>query len=272
MKTLLVLLFLVQFVFAASFDCALTKKERSGVSDFSNLESSICSDPELSYLDEMVSNAYFQVKQLLPENTAKQLLKNQRNWLEQTRGCYLKYNKDEEEINCYIKMFKDRYDFFQTQYPNIVIAYNPLDNLEYSYDAKVCKQINDDFIESIKNVGVRKYALFPDISFRTAQLQPYYYQEVATNRFGITYLNRTDMKVTAKGKSLFYLQDFNGDKRPRSHETWLIDSGDLSQFLTVANNDNNQLVTFLKKGKLISKQYVRAYYQPKIGDIYRHSM
>lgn len=74
MSRIIILLFISNMAYAASFDCSKISLD---------LEKAICSSPKLSKLDKDMSSYYFKLKQTLDKDAAASLLKEQRSWLKQ---------------------------------------------------------------------------------------------------------------------------------------------------------------------------------------------
>jgi len=273
MKILLLLIVSISIAFTASFDCSIVKKDRSAVSDFSNLEKMICSDVELSYLDEEVAKAYFKVKKSLPKKEATAILNNQRQWLKnKTRNCTYPLPQ-EKRLDCLIDIFEKRYQFFHNKYPSVVKPYKTLSELKYKDKSEeVCQLIKNDFKLSIKNVGVRKYALFPEITYKTAKLIPYKKNEIAVNRYGFLYVNSKSPK-TINNKTILYLNTL-ASKMSSIHQTWMVDSNKLKELLSIESQErkrntlSNELQKLLEKSTLVNEyNTVPVFYQHELGDM-----
>lgn len=273
MKTLLLLIVSISIAFTASFDCSIVKKDRSGISDFYDLEMMICSDAELSYLDEQVASAYFKVKNSLPQKEATEILNNQRKWLKnETRTCNYPLPQ-EKSLDCLIDLFEKRYQFFHNKYPSIVEPYKKLCELKYQDTGKeICKLIENDFKQSIIDVGVRKFALFSDITYKSAQLFPYKQNQVAVSRYGFLHIN-TQLPLTLNNKTVLFLDDL-GSKIPSKHQTWIVDTNKLQKLLSIEPKEKNkyalsdELQNLLNKSLLVNEyNHVPVFYQHEFGDI-----
>lgn len=93
-------------VLAASFDCT---KASPG------MEKEICANAQLSKADEDLANYYFKLKNSLDKKRSEELLREQRDWLEQrSQHCKSDY------VTCLIKLYNNRIDALRIRYENIV--------------------------------------------------------------------------------------------------------------------------------------------------------
>lgn len=105
-----IILFLVLLIpsisIAASFNCQDATRK---------LEKAICSNEKLSQLDEHMSNYYFKLKATLEDDSSKNLLKQQREWLKQrTKKC------KSHSPTCLIKLYQSRIFDLRKAYENLV--------------------------------------------------------------------------------------------------------------------------------------------------------
>jgi uncharacterized protein len=104
--TFLVLIFISNMAFAASFDCEKAYRD---------LDKAICSNQKLSKLDENMSSYYFKLKEKLDRESSDILLKDQRKWLKQrTKEC------DSNNTECLVELYRNRILKLRKEHENLI--------------------------------------------------------------------------------------------------------------------------------------------------------
>ena len=103
---LLVSILIPQLSIAASFNCKYATHD---------LDKSICSNKNLSRLDEHMANYYFKLKESLSDDLLNDLLKQQRKWLKQRSEIC-----DLHDVTCLIKLYQSRILDLRKEYENLV--------------------------------------------------------------------------------------------------------------------------------------------------------
>ncbi len=112
--------------------------------------------------------------------------------------------------------------------------------IKHSVDVTACRQIAD----ALKNDKMcrpydaaidrnnPKMCAPEDVNYVTLNGSPILvFQEIAINQYGYTYVYRSP-NVTGE-RSIIYLQRFNGDRLPRTIETWRVSSSELEKVLSL---------------------------------------
>lgn len=111
MKSMLFILLFTSILFSANFDC---KKATT------NIEKTICNNPNLNGLDEQLSQQYTQLKNSFSEEDKKILLNNQRVWLKKQKACETSGNIE----SCLSALYEGRIVFFQELAQNRFVRSN----------------------------------------------------------------------------------------------------------------------------------------------------
>ena len=144
MKNVLTLILLLTLsVFGVSFDCAKAK---------TNVEKMICSDPELSLLDENLSQVF---NKALKISKYKNALKTQQlMWLKERNKC-------DDDIDCVINSYRDRLSVFKHSYKLYEKPLVPLSKAPYTLiinqDDNLCKPLLELYNQDIEKVQKINY-------------------------------------------------------------------------------------------------------------------
>jgi len=103
---LIFIVFLPNISFAASFNCQEATQE---------VDKTICSNQELTKLDEKMSKYYFKLKESLDKKSSGTLLKKQKRWLKQrTKKC------NSSDANCLMSLYKARILELRERHENLI--------------------------------------------------------------------------------------------------------------------------------------------------------
>lgn len=185
MKKLLTLIFLLSvLLFGASFDCAKAK---------TNIEKMICTDPELSALDENLSKIFIKALKI---SKYKNALKTQQIlWIKERDKC-------DEDIDCVINVYRDRLGVFDHSYKLYERPPIPLSKVPYklivNQNDDLCKPLLELYNQDIKKVQKIDYDSHQE--FNWLQWKEYVKKRDDTELIGGAFF---DLNGDGKGEFIF---------------------------------------------------------------------
>jgi uncharacterized protein len=111
----LLIIFSSNFSFGASFDCGVAR---------TTVEKLICSDKELSIMDDNLTKNYATALASVNEPSKKQLIDEERSWLKYTRSLC-------DDISCLRRAYEAREKLIKA-----CLEYCPFDNVEYAVNGE----------------------------------------------------------------------------------------------------------------------------------------
>jgi uncharacterized protein len=131
MKKLLLLLTLTTtLLFSASFDCKKAKTD---------IEKLICSDKELSKLDDELNKAYKELLNKTNENDKKMIIQEQRDWIKERDNCAHSSDAYGPFLYCMLDIYSHRIFYLKAVSDKFILT--------YSEDNKTC----DTFVKLLNN-------------------------------------------------------------------------------------------------------------------------
>jgi uncharacterized protein YecT (DUF1311 family) len=176
MKKLLLLLTLTTtFLLSASFDCQKAKTD---------IEKLICSDEELSRLDDELGKAYKNALNFI--KTKEELKQEQLKWLRQRSNCLIKCKNCIDPANCLLLEYE-----YRTAYLNFYARHDVFD-LFYSEDNKTCNWfvnlLNDD-LKKYNEINLSRHEEFNWVEWKHVQKEGWHNNgfryEILVNYFDI---------------------------------------------------------------------------------------